>query len=75
VCFNIALAILPVMAIILGITTEKFNSNASFYSILISIVALLVLYPFLKANTFLITTPLSVILTLILFWGQKKRVI
>lgn len=74
-CFNIALAILPVMAIILGITTEKFNSNASFYSILISIVALLVLYPFLKANTFLITTPLSVILTLILFWGQKKRVI
>lgn len=73
--FYIALAILPVTAIILGITTEKFNSNASFYSILISIVALLVLYPFLKANTFLITTPLSVILTLILFLGQKKRVI
>ena len=56
----VIMAILPVMAIISGITTEKFNSNASFYFILISIVALLVLYPYLKANIFLITTPLSV---------------
>ncbi len=69
--FYIALAILPVTAILLGITSKNFGSNASFYSILVSILALLVLYPFVGAKTFLVTTPLSIVLTLVLFFIGK----
>ena len=69
--FYIALAILPVTAIILSMTTKSFSSNASFYSILISIIALLALYPFAGAKTFLLTTPLSIFATLVFFFAEK----
>lgn len=70
--FLLALAVLPVTVIILSMTTKSFSANASFYSILISIIALLVLYPVLGANTFLITTPLSIVLALAFFFAEKK---
>ncbi len=69
--FLLALAVLPVTAILLGITTKSFGPNASFYPILISIVTLLALYPFVGSKTFLITTPLSIILTLAFFFVGK----
>lgn len=71
--FYLALAILPVTVILLAITTKSFGSNASFYSILISIIALLVLYPFAGAKTFLITTPLSIVLAFTFFALTKKN--
>lgn len=70
--FLLALAVLPVTVIILSMTTKSFSANASFYSILISIIALLVLYPVLGANTFLITTPLSIVLAIVFFFAGKK---
>lgn len=69
--FYIALAIIPVTAVILSMTTKSFGSQASFYSILISTLTLICLYPFVGAKTILITTPLSIILTVIFFFLEE----
>jgi Na+/proline symporter len=62
--FYMSLAVIPATTIIMGMISKKHSSNANFYSILIPMLALFALYPLLGAKTFLITTPLSVIIAL-----------
>lgn len=68
------LALIFVPPIIAGIHSKKTSPNASFYSILIPTILLLVFYPFVKENTFLITSPLGILI--IIFYDKvfKKSV-
>ncbi|MBU0766887.1 sodium:solute symporter family protein [Patescibacteria group bacterium] len=62
------LALIFVPPIIAGIYSRKTTSNASFYSILIPTILLLVLFPFLKESTFAITSPLGILM--IIFYDK-----
>ncbi|MFW0837434.1 MAG: sodium:solute symporter family protein [Candidatus Komeilibacteria bacterium] len=62
------LALIFVPPIIAGIYSKKTTSNASFYSILIPTILLLVLFPFLKESTFGITSPLGILM--IIFYDK-----
>jgi len=66
------LALIFVPAIFAGIYSKKFSANASFYSILIPAIVLFCIYPLVKENTFVITTPLS-ILTVLFYDKIFKR--
>ncbi|MFH1501261.1 MAG: sodium:solute symporter family protein [archaeon] len=59
------LALIFVPPVLAGLYSKKTTSEASFYSILIPTVLLFGLYPFVKENTFLITTPLGIIIILL----------
>lgn len=58
------LALIFVPPIIAGIYSKKTTSNASFYSIIIPTILLFVLFPFLKENTFVITSPLGILMVI-----------
>ena len=62
------LALIFVRPIIAGIYSKKTTSNASFYSIIIPTILLLVLFPFLKESTFVITSPLGILM--IIFYDK-----
>jgi len=62
------LALIFVPPIIAGIYSKKTTSNASFYSIIIPTILLLVLFPFLKESTFVITSPLGILM--IIFYDK-----
>lgn len=62
------LALIFVPPIIAGIYSKNASANASFYSILIPTILLFTLYPFLKENTFLITSPLGILM--IIFYDK-----
>ena len=62
------LALIFVPPIIAGIYSKKTTSNASFYSIIIPTILLLVLFPFLKESTFAITSPLGILM--IIFYDK-----
>ena len=69
------LALIFVPPIIAGINSKSTTSNASFYSILIPTILLFILYPFLKENTFIITSPLGILIIIFydkIFKSQKK---
>lgn len=69
------LALIFVPPIIAGINSKSTTSNASFYSILIPTILLFILYPFLKENTFIITSPLGILMIIFydkMFKSQKK---
>ena len=57
-------ALIFVPPIFAGLYSEKFSANASFYSILIPTIVLFSLFPIVKENTFAITTPLGILITL-----------
>ncbi|MGV8168539.1 MAG: sodium:solute symporter family protein [Candidatus Nanoarchaeia archaeon] len=57
--------------IIAGIYSKKTSSDASFYALLIPSIILIITYPFLKLNTFLVSTPLSVLI--IIFYDKIAR--
>jgi len=59
------LALIFVPAIFAGIYSKKVSANASFYSILIPTIVLFILFPIIKENTFIITTPLSILIILL----------
>jgi sodium/proline symporter len=65
------LGLIFVPAIFAAIYSKKTSSNASFYSILIPTIVLIVLFPILKEQTFVVTTLLAVIL--ILFFDKIFR--
>ena len=50
------LALIFAPAIIGGLYSKKVSSNASFYSILIAFILLVITYPFLGANSFILPT-------------------
>jgi len=56
------LALIFVPPIIAGIYSKKITANASFYSILIPTILLFILFPIVKENTFVITTPLGILM-------------
>ena len=62
------LALIFVPPIIAGIYSKKITANASFYSIIIPTILLFVLFPFLKENTFAITSPLGILM--IIFYDK-----
>jgi len=62
------LALIFVPPIIAGLTSQRTSSAASFYSILIPAILVFALFPVLKENTFVITTPLGVLL--IIFYDK-----
>ena len=68
------LTLIFVPAIFAGLYSEKITAKASFYSILIPLILLIILFPIVGKNTFLITTLLAVLI--ILFYDKigKKRV-
>jgi len=69
------MALIFVPPIFAGIYSKKFSANASFYSILIPMIALFILFPIVKENTFIITTLLGVLI--ILFYDKvfKKKMV
>lgn len=62
------LALIFVPAIFAGLYSEKITGGASFYSILIPLILLIILFPIVGKNTFLITTLLAVLI--ILFYDK-----
>ncbi len=71
--FVVYMALLFVPPILAGLYSKKISSNASFYSILIPIIVLFSLYSIVGKNTFMITTPLGILI--ILFYDKifKKK--
>ena len=65
-CSYLALVLVP--AIIAGFYAPKISSNASFYSILIPTIVVLTLYRIVGKNTFMISTPLAIII--IIFYDK-----
>ncbi|MCK5059933.1 MAG: sodium:solute symporter family protein [Candidatus Pacebacteria bacterium] len=65
------LALIFVPAIFAGIYSKRISANASFYSILTPTIALFILFPIVGENTFVITTPLSILI--ILFFDKVFR--
>ncbi len=65
------MALIFVPPIIAGIYSKKTSADASFYSILIPTILLLASYPFLKENTFVITSPLGIVM--IIFYDKVFR--
>ncbi len=65
------LALIFVPAIFAGIYSKRISANASFYSILIPTIVLFILFPIVGENTFVITTPLSILI--ILFFDKIFR--
>ncbi len=67
------LALIFAPAIIGGLYSKKVSSNASFYSILIAFILLVVTYPFLGANSFILPTLTATLI--IIFYDKifKKR--
>jgi len=51
-------------AVIAGLYSKSTSSNASFYSIILPFIMLVVLFPYIGKNTFLITTPAAVLIVL-----------
>lgn len=66
--FVVYLSLIFVPAIFAGLYSEKISSNASFYSILISLILLISLFPITGKNTFVISTLSAVII--ILFYDK-----
>lgn len=62
------IALIFVPPIFAGIYSKKTSSNASFFSILIPLIVLIISYPMLKENTFVITSPLGIVI--ILFYDK-----
>lgn len=62
------LTLIFVPAILAGLYSKKKSSNASFYSILISFILLLILFPTLGKNCFIITTLVAALI--ILFYDK-----
>ncbi len=58
------LSLIFVPPIIAGIYSKRFSANASFYSILIPTIILFSIYPIVKENTFVITSPLGILIVL-----------
>lgn len=70
------LTLIFVPAIFAGLYSEKISGRASFYSILIPFILLLILFPIVGKNTFIITTPLAIIIILFfdrIFWKNKDK--
>jgi len=65
------LSLIFVPPIIAGIYSKKFSANASFYSILMPTIVLFSLYPLVGANTFVITSPLGILM--VLFYDKVFR--
>jgi SSS family solute:Na+ symporter len=59
--FQVYLALIFVFPILTGLYSNKYSSGASFWSILIGFISLIILFPFLETNTVLIQIPLSLI--------------
>lgn len=59
------LTLLFVPAIFAWLYSKKISSNASFYSMLVPMLLLVILFPFLEKNTFLVNTPLSILIILL----------
>ena len=51
-------------AIIAGLYSKRVSSNASFYSILIPFVLLVILFPILEKQTLMVTTPFSILIVI-----------
>ena len=66
------LTLIFVPAIFAGLYSERITGKASFYSILIPIILLIVLFPIVGKNTFLITT-LSAVLIILFYDKIFKR--
>ncbi len=69
------LTLIFVPAIFAALYSKKKSANASFYSLLISFILLLILFPIVGKNTFLITTLIAVLI--VLFYDKifKKKVL
>ncbi len=67
------LALIFVPPIIAGIYSKKTSADACFFSILIPAILLFVLYPFLKENTFVITSPLGILIIIFYDMVFKRR--
>jgi SSS family solute:Na+ symporter len=68
------LALIFVPPVLAGMYSKRISADASFYSILIPTILLFLLYPILDSNTFLVSSPLGILL--ILFYDRmfkKKR--
>ena len=59
------LALIFVPPIFAGIYSQKISANASFYAILIPSILLFTLYSFMGENTFIITTPIGILIILL----------
>jgi len=57
------LAMIFVPPALAGLYSQKVSGNAIFYALLVSTIALVILFPIIGENTFLITTILSVLIT------------
>ena len=69
--FVVYLALLFVPPIFAGLYSKKISADASFYSILIPFMFLLILFPISDKSAFLITTPLGIII--ISFYDKLSR--
>ncbi len=65
------LALIFVPPIIAGIYSKKFSANASFISIIVPTIVLFILYPIVREQTFVITTPLGILI--VLFYDKIFR--
>ena len=59
------LALIFVPPIFAGIYSQKISANASFYAILIPSILLFTLYSFMGENTFVVTTPIGILIILL----------
>ncbi|MBN2585648.1 sodium:solute symporter family protein [Patescibacteria group bacterium] len=59
------LALIFIPPIFVGIYGKRFSPEASFYAILVPVIVLFAAYPFVGENTFIITTPLGVLIVLL----------
>jgi len=62
------LALIFAPPIFAGLYSKRVSANASFYSLLIPSILLVILYPIIDKNTFMITTPIGIII--ILFYDK-----
>ncbi|MBN2052087.1 sodium:solute symporter family protein [Candidatus Woesearchaeota archaeon] len=58
------LALIFVPPILGGFYSKKFSANASFYSILIPTILLFVLFPIMEKQTFIITSPIGILIAI-----------
>lgn len=65
------LALVFVPAVIAGLYSKKISGKASFFSILISAIALFIAFPFLKENSFIVSSVLSILI--IIFYDRIFR--
>lgn len=71
------LALIFVPPIFAGLYSKKTSSDACFYALLIPSIILAFAYPFLGANTFMVTTPIGIIIIIFydIIFKRKKKIV